>query len=226
MSTFMPVSNTRTDEARQVAEYWDRIAPEFDSIYAGNKNLLARRLDHWLRRDMYQRFDWVMREAEQLRPATVCDIGCGSGRFVGSVAKYGAHVTGVDFAPEMLKLAGQLVERDGVADRCKFVQSDVLDWKTSEVFDLVIAIGFWDYVADPMGRLQVIRKLTGRTFLSAWPRHGTMRMAIRKVRLKVAGCPVYFWRQAEVESYLNRAGFQAESCEVLGQLYCIRARPV
>jgi 2-polyprenyl-3-methyl-5-hydroxy-6-metoxy-1,4-benzoquinol methylase len=226
MLTFMPVRNTTTDEARQVAEYWDRIAPEFDSIYAGNKSPLARRLDHWLRKDMYQRFDWVMREAEKLRPATVCDIGCGSGRFVSSLAKRGAHVTGLDFAPEMLKLAGQLTERDGVADRCKFVLSDVLDWKTSEVFDLVIAIGFWDYVADPAGRLQVIRKLTGRTFLSAWPRAGTMRMAIRKVRLKVAGCPVYFWRRTEVESYLNQAGFQVESCEVLGQLYCIRARPV
>jgi hypothetical protein len=73
MLTFMPVSKAGTDEARQVAEYWDRIAPEFDSIYAGNKGFLARRLDHWLRKDMYQRFDWVMREAEKLRPATVWD---------------------------------------------------------------------------------------------------------------------------------------------------------
>ena len=225
MLTCMPVTKTKTDEARQVAEYWDRIAPEFDSIYAGNKNLLARRLDQWLRKDMYQRFDWVMRQAEELRPATVCDVGCGSGRFVSSLAKRGAQVTGVDFAPEMLNLARQLVEREGVADRCRFVLSDVLDWKTSENFELVIAIGFWDYVADPLARLQVIRKLTGRTFLSAWPRAGTLRMAIRKVRLKVAGCPVYFWRMNEVENYLNQTGFQVESSEVLGQLYCVRARP-
>lgn len=221
----MPMSNSRTEEARQVAEYWDRIAPEFDTIYAGKKNPLARRLDAWLRKDMYQRFDWVMREAEALRPATVCDIGCGSGRFVNTLAKRGAKVTGLDFAPEMLNLARQLVEREGVADQCRFVLSDVLDWKTLESFDLVIAIGFWDYVADPLSRLQVIRNLTGRTFLSAWPRAGTLRMAIRKVRLKVAGCPVYFWRMTEVESYLNQAGFQVESCEVLGQLYCVRARP-
>jgi hypothetical protein len=51
-------------------------------------------------------------------------------------------------------------------------------------------------------------------------------MAIRKVRLKVAGCPVSFWRMNEVENYLNQAGFQIESSEVLGQLYCVRARPV
>lgn len=221
----MPVANPKTDESRQIAEYWDRIAPEFDSIYTGKSNPIVRRLNHWLRRDMYQRFDWVMRQTEELRPATVCDVGCGSGRFVVSLAQRGAQVTGVDFAPEMLSLAKQLVDREGVADRCRFVLSDVLDWKTSETFEFVIAIGFWDYVADPLGRLQVIRQLTRRTFLSAWPRAGTMRMAIRKVRLKVAGCPVYFWRMTEVENYLNQAGFQIESCEVLGQLYCVRARP-
>jgi 2-polyprenyl-3-methyl-5-hydroxy-6-metoxy-1,4-benzoquinol methylase len=225
MLTCMPVTNTKTAEARQVAEYWDRIAREFDSIYTGKKSPLARTLDRWLRKDMYQRFEWVMQTAEELRPATICDIGCGSGRFVNALAKRGAQVTGVDFAPEMLNLARQLVDREGVADRCRFVLSDVLDWETSEVFDLVIAIGFWDYVADPAARLQVIRKLTRRTFLSAWPRAGTTRMAIRKARLKVAGCPVYFWRQAEVESYLEQAGFQVERSKVLGQLYCVQARP-
>lgn len=132
----------------------------------------------------------------------------------------------MDFAPEMLKLASQLVSQEGVADRRQFVLNDVIDWKTSESFDLVIAIGFWDYVANPLPRLQVIRQLTGRTFLSAWPRAGTMRAVIRDARLKVAGCPVYFWRKNEVESYLNQAGFQVVSSEVLGQLFCVEAQPV
>jgi SAM-dependent methyltransferase len=225
MSIFMPASNTQTEESRQVAEYWDAIAPEFDSIYTGKKNAFARGLDRWLRRDMYQRFDWVMRKADEMHPATVCDIGCGSGRFVSSLAKRGARVTGLDFAPEMLKLAQRLTEQDGVAERCRFVLSDALDWKTSDTFDMVIAIGFWDYVADPLPRLKVIRGLTKGTFLSAWPRAGTLRMAMRKARLKVAGCPVYFWHREDVETYLQQAGFRVESCEVLGQLYCIQARP-
>jgi len=211
------------DETRQVAEYWNKIANEFDAIYTGNKNPIARRLDRWLRRDIYQRFEWVMSQAGDARGMKICDIGCGSGRFVTSLAKRGAQVTGVDFAPEMLKLGAQLADKEGVADRCKFVLSDVLDWKTDEQFDLVIAIGFWDYVADPLPRLQVIRRLTKTTFLSAWPRAATLRAAIRKVRLQADGCPVYFWRRAQVEDYLQRAGFRVESCEILGQLYCIRS---
>src|SRR5436190_18392344 len=75
------------DEVRQVSEYWDRIAPEFDTIYSGNKNPVARTLNKWLRRDMYERFDWVMRKAGDVADKTVCDIGCGSGRFVSALAQ-------------------------------------------------------------------------------------------------------------------------------------------
>jgi SAM-dependent methyltransferase len=214
------------DEARQIAEYWDRIAPEFDSIYTGKKNPVSRSLDKWLRRDMYQRFDWVMRKSGDARGRTICDVGCGSGRFVSALAKKGATVTGLDFAPTMLKMAKELVQQEGVNDRCDFVLSDVLDWKTDRKFDEVIAIGFWDYVADPLPRLKVIRSITTGTFLSAWPRSGTMRASIRNVRLKVAGCPVYFWSKDQVEDYLRRAGFEPTSWETLGQLYCVESKAV
>lgn len=221
----MPTTEVKTEEVR-LAEYWSRIAPEFDAIYTGKKNPISRALDRWLRKDIYQRYDWVMRKANEIQPATVCDVGCGSGRFVSSLAKRGAQVTGVDFAPQMLDLARDLTKSDGVSDRCRFVLSDILDWKTTERFDMVIAIGFWDYVADPMPRLNVIRKMTGRSFLSAWPRAGTLRMQIRSVRLKAAGCPVYFFHKDQVDDYLHRAGFRVESTEILGQLYCVQAAPV
>ena len=214
------------DESRQIAQYWDQIAPQFDTIYSGKKSALARGLDHWLRRDMYERFNWVMRKAGDIRNSTVCDVGCGSGRFVSSLAQRGAYVTGLDFAPQMLDLARELVSKDGVADRCKFVLSDVLDWKTEEKFDLVIAIGFWDYVADPLGRLQVIHSITRGRFLSAWPRAGTWRAAVRKRRLKMVGCPVYFWTHDQVEDYLQRAGFKLTTSEIYGQLFCVESTPV
>jgi len=211
------------DETRQIAQYWDRIAPDFDAIYTGRKNPLARTLDRLLRRDMYERFDWVMRKAGDAHNLTVCDIGCGSGRFVNELARRGARVTGLDFAPTMLDLARNLVKETGVADRCNFVQSDVLNWQTNENFDLVIAIGFWDYVSEPLARLEVIRRITRDRFLSAWPRAGTWRAAIRKERLKREGCPVYFWTLSEIEKYLHRAGFKISSAEIYGQLYCIEA---
>lgn len=218
---------TTQDTMPQVKRYWNDVAHQFDAIYTGNKGPLARALDQWLRKDIYQRFDWVMQQSGDVRGKTICDVGCGSGRFVAELAKRGAaHVTGVDVAPEMLKLAQTLTTDRGVADGCNFVLSDVIDWKTADAFDITIAIGFWDYIQDPSARLKVIRSITKGRFLSAWPRSGTMRAPIRKVRLTALGCPVYFFSRDDVYRYLEQAGFRVESCEVIGQLYCAAATAV
>ena len=219
----------KQDNMPQVARFWNDIAAEFDSIYTGeNKSAFSRALDHVFRKDMYQRYEWVMRKSGDVRGLRICDVGCGSGRFVTALAKKGAeHVTGVDVAPEMLKIARRVVAQDNVDDRCDFVLSDVLNWKTDATYDISIAIGFWDYIMEPPERLRLIRKFTRTKFLSAWPRFWTWRMPVRKVRLQyVRGCPVYFFRKAQVYQMIEGAGFKVESCETIGKLFCVEARPV
>ena len=217
----------KKDNMPQVARFWNDVAEEFDTIYTGRKGQFARLLDQWLRKDIYQRFDWVMDRCGDVRGKNICDIGCGSGRFVAEFVRRGAgHVTGVDVAPEMIRLAEDLVAKDGVADRCDFAVADVLNWNPTRKFDVTIAIGFWDYIANPGERLRLIRSFTTGRFLSAWPRFWTWRMPVRKVRLEyILGCPVYFFRKAEVYRMLEDAGFRVESCEVVGKLFCVDARP-
>ena len=218
---------TQQDNMPQVKQFWNDVAHQFDAIYTGNKSPIARALDKWLRRDIYQRFDWVMEQSGDVRGKRICDVGCGSGRFVTALAQRGAdHVTGIDIAPEMLTLARQLATKDGVIGRCTFINTDVNDWHTDEQFDETIAIGFWDYIANPKSRLDVIRSFTKGRFLSAWPRAGTLRAPIRKVRLTALGCPVYFFHKEDVYRMLQDAGFRVDSCEVLGQLYCVSATAV
>ena len=103
----MEPATKQTDETQQIAKYWNDIANDFDAIYTGKKGPIGARAGPWLRRDIYQRYEWVMRESglPDLSGMTICDIGCGSGRFVAALAKRGAQVTGLDFAPEMLKLS-------------------------------------------------------------------------------------------------------------------------
>ncbi len=216
------------DNMPQVARFWNQIATEFDAIYTGsNKNALSRAMDQVFRKDIYQRFDWVMNKCGDVNGRTICDIGCGSGRFVSEFAKKGAaHVTGVDVAPNMLELARNLVIQDGVADKCDFVEADVLNWKATQKYDITIAIGFWDYIQEPPERLRIIRDMTKQTFLSAWPRYWTWRMPVRKVRLQyIRGCPVYFFRKPRVFSLIEEAGFEVQSCETIGKLFCVEARP-
>jgi 2-polyprenyl-3-methyl-5-hydroxy-6-metoxy-1,4-benzoquinol methylase len=220
--------HVKKDNMPEVARFWNEIAEEFDTIYTGRKGSIGRFLDQWLRKDIYQRFDWVMERCGDVRGLEICDIGCGSGRFVTEFAKRGcAHVTGVDVAPEMLRLSKDLVAQDGVADRCDFALADVLNWKTDRTYDITIAIGFWDYIQDPPERLRLIRNLTRNTFLSAWPRYWTWRMPVRKVRLQyIRGCPVYFFRRQQVIKMLREAGFEVIRCDTVGKLFCVEARPV
>lgn len=216
-----------TEEMNKVTQFWNGIAEDFDAIYTGRKGTLGRALDGFFRRDMFLRFDWVMRTAGDVKGQRICDIGCGSGRFVAAFAKNNAaEVVGIDVAPEMLKIARQVVAAAGVDQRCRFHLMDVIDWKSDEKFDTTIAIGFWDYIADPLKRLGIIRGMTRGRFLSAWPRFGTWRMPIRKMRLAFQGCPVYFYRRSAVDDLLQRSGFRAKSWRTIGQLYCVEAVPI
>jgi SAM-dependent methyltransferase len=216
----------KKDTMPQVARFWNEIAVEFDSIYTGKKSPIGRALDQCFRRDMYQRFDWVMDTCGDVRGQQICDVGCGSGRFTTELARRGASLTGIDVAPEMIRLARSLAINDGVAHSCDFVQADVLDWHAPHTFDTSIAIGFWDYIMDPRERLRRIRSFTTGTFLSAWPRMWTWRMPVRRVRLKMRGCPVYFFRRPQIYSLLQETGFEVRSCKTIGKLFCVDARPV
>lgn len=135
-------------------------------------------------------------------------------------------MAGVDVAPNMLTLAKKLVDKDGVGNACSFYHADVLNWTPPQNFDISIAIGFWDYIADPAERLRLIRAFTTHQFLSAWPRYYTWRMPVRRVRLGALGCPVYFFKKPDVFQMIEKAGFRVESCVTLGQLFCVDARPV
>lgn len=217
----------KKDTMPQVARYWNAIAEDFDAIYTGrNKSGFSRFLDRTLRKDIYGRYEWVMERSGDVKGKTICDIGCGSGRFAATFARNGASVTGIDVAPEMIRMAGELAAQEGVSGSCEFHVSDILNWKTDRVFDETIAIGFWDYIADPPERLRLIRSMTREKFLSAWPRFWTWRMPVRQVRLSLAGCPVYFFRKPQVVKMLEEAGFEVQRVDVVGKLFCVEARPV
>lgn len=217
-----------TDTMPLVQRFWNKSAIEFDAIYTGqNKSVFQRTLDHVFRKDIYERFDWIMTHAGPLEGKTVCDAGCGSGRFVAEFARRGvARAVGIDVAPNMLTLARELAAVKGVSSLCEFVCADVADWDSSRNFDITVAVGLWDYIAFPAARLGRIRQVTNERFLSTWPRYWTWRMPIRKLRLGIANCPVYFFTESQVRQLLCDSGFRIHRMEVVGKLFCVDARPV
>jgi len=213
-------------ETNKVLAYWDHAAPGFDAIYTGKKPAWARFLDRSLRRDMYQRFDWVMKHSGNLDGRSVCDLGCGTGRYVIAYAQSGAgRVVGIDGAPNMVRQASALIQQAQLQTKAEAREYRILDSPEDTVFDITLAVGVFDYTHNPLPFLEKIRRITGSHFLSTFPRYWTYRMPIRKVRLGLLGCPVYFYNAKQIRSLHEKAGFACRRIERLGAIYCVLAMP-
>lgn len=82
----------------------------------------------------------ALARVERQRPARICDVGTGSGAIAIALAHHRpqAQVTAVDKSAAALRVARENAERHGVADRVRFVQSDLLRSVPGE-FDVVVS---------------------------------------------------------------------------------------
>lgn len=208
----------------KVREHFHETAAEFDAIYTGEKGPLGRWLDKKLRWDMYERFRRTVAECGE-PGLEVLDVGCGSGRFSVAVARAGARaVLGLDFAENMLDIARHLAEKEGVGERCRFEVGDFMERKFGRQFDVTLAIGLLDYVADCAPFLRKMRRVSRRKVVATFPRKWTWRAPVRKLRLSLRGCPVYFFTKPQVERLMAEAGFKEFTVERIGKIYFVVGR--
>jgi SAM-dependent methyltransferase len=208
------------------ARFWDHESQAFDAIYSHKKTALSNWLDRVFRKDMYDRFRFAMDHSEPIANRSVLDLGCGSGRYAIACAAAGAsRVLGIDIAPRMLELAQSLAAEQGVADRCSFQHTDVLSLDAESKFDVILAIGLFDYIRDPLPALRKIRNLTAGRAIISFPRLWTWRAVPRKLRLALRGCDVYFYSRAAILKHLNQAGFAVSEVQRVGKLDCVVATP-
>jgi len=210
----------------RVKGYFHKTAEEFDSIYTGDKNRLAWFLDRLLRRDMFDRFNLALSECGDVRGKRVLDVGCGSGRYSVALAERGAgKVVGIDFAENMIDLSERLAAEQGVGDVCEFICDDFLSYDFELDFHISLAIGFFDYTEKPLPFLKKMRDITLEKVIATFPRKWTYRMPIRKARLTLKGCPVYFYAESDIADLLGKAGFKSFHMRKVGKIYLVVARP-
>jgi ubiquinone/menaquinone biosynthesis C-methylase UbiE len=211
----------RAKDAPKVRGYFETTASRFASIYDA-----PRLVDRIFRRDMYERFRRTLAECDPLGGRSVLDIGCGSGQYTTALAEKGAgEVVGLDFATRMLQIATANARRAGVTERCRFVAGDFLTYPFERRFDYVIAIGFFDYVGEPLPYLRRAREVTKEKFVATFPRRLTWRAAVRKVRLMLEGCPVFFYTRRRVAALMEHADFDVAKIERCGKIYFVTGTP-
>ena len=201
-------NNSAKHQDRGVQAYFERAAEDFDLLYAPHRqSAVMRWVNRHFRRDITERFLKTLEFAERISPRSVLDAGCGSGRYLPALASAGVtRLVGIDVSDAMIELARR--ETDGIAGAdIDLIRSEFQQWKTSESFDLIVAMGLYDYAADPARMLKRMRELTKDAVIASFPSRHWLRTPVRRIRYFLKRCPVHFYDRAAIESLGREASF-------------------
>lgn len=209
---------------QKVRDHFHDDAFRFDAIYEDKKGAFARWVDNVWRGVVRRRFNLTMQKLEPLKGMKVLDVGCGSGRYCLAFAERGASwVLGIDFAPAMIKLAQQHAERLGVADRCDFRSGKFPDDVPEQDFDYCTAMGFFDYIEDPLPLLVRMREITQKKMVMSFPKAVEWRVPVRRLRFWMSGCPLFLYTEQQVRDLLLRTGINNYELIVMDRDYIVIA---
>ena len=205
--------------------YWNKEADAFESIYTHRKSKLANTLDQILRKDMYERYVFTIERCEPIAGRAFLDVGCGNGLYSLELGKRGAaRVVGLDISEVMIERCRRASRQEGLEDRVSFEHTDLIEFQPPADFDVSFAIGLFDYVSDPLPVLKKMRELTRDKSIIAFPRFWTWRAPVRKLRLTLKGCDVYFYTLDRVDRLMKEAGFAGYDVVKVGKLHCVVGR--
>ena len=214
------------NEIQAQRAFWNSEADAFQRIYTHRKSKLSNTLDQIFRKDMYERFQFTIANCEPIKGRTFLDVGCGNALYSLELARKGAaKVVGIDIAEVMIGLCRQASDAENLSDRCTFIQTDLLEYNPDTKFDVSFGIGLFDYISNPLPVLKRMREVSTDKVIMAFPRLYTWRAPVRKVRLTLKGCDVYFYSAARIGKLMKDAGFSRHELTKVGKLYCVVAYP-
>jgi SAM-dependent methyltransferase len=204
----MAVENT-------VRDYFNQQAERFDAIYATQKPFLQRLVDSF-RSVVVERLHLMCNLAPQRGPWTALDVGTGSGRYPIAFARLGAtRVVGVDVAKAMTDLAAEEATKAGVAGQCEWITAPFLEFESAEKFDAVVAMGYFDYLDEPLPHLKKMLVSSRHRIFMSFPKRWEIRVPVRKLRFAWERGFVRFYSRGEVERLIAAAGVPPERCSLV-----------
>ncbi len=164
------------------------------------------------------RLDWINRLAA-LRGKRVLDVGCGGGILSDSMARAGAHVTGIDMSTKALKVA-QLHALEAGTEGVTYreISAEQLAQECPGSFDAVTCMEMLEHVPDPASVVRACHALVkpgGWVFFSTINRNPKSFLfaivgAEYVLQLLPKGTHEYakFIKPSELASYCRQAGLQ------------------
>ena len=216
------------NESIKVKEYFTRAAKEFDDIYDNRGGPIKKLANRVFRKGMRQRFELTLRFCSAGYKSAL-DIGCGAGRFTIPLAERGMKVVGIDYSPEMIRLADEHVRSMAKAIQrhlevqhlcCDFM----LEFNPEEKFDVTLAIGVLDYLKAPLPFMEKMRDVTSGIMITAFPAKYTPQMPLRKMWLAMKNCPVYFYTKSQIMALYTSLGIDEYEIIPILAGYLVKAK--
>jgi 2-polyprenyl-3-methyl-5-hydroxy-6-metoxy-1,4-benzoquinol methylase len=193
----------------KAVDYFHRKIHSFDDIYRDDKPGLMSILNRTLRASVRIRFDLAFEMFGDLTGKSVLDIGCGSGRYVFEAVRRGAsRILGIDAAAGAIDMAAMTASELGVGDRVEFSQTNFLDFAATQKFDIVLAVGYFDYIFDPVTHLKRMIELSDGIVYASFPKRWSVLSGIRKIRLTLNRCPVRFYTKKNIRDILSKCSVE------------------
>ena len=143
---------------QEVIEFFDRMAPRWDADLIRNDDVIANILDG----------------AGVVPGVKVLDVACGTGVLIPDyLDRQAASVTGVDIAPEMIRIASEKFPQEHVSFLC----GDVEELALEDRYDVIMVYNAFPHFPEPERLVRVLSGLLapgGRLTIA----HGMSRAAI------------------------------------------------
>jgi 2-polyprenyl-3-methyl-5-hydroxy-6-metoxy-1,4-benzoquinol methylase len=194
-----------TAAPQRVRKRFREKARAFDDLYEDE-----RPLTRLLRPGLFRRRRLAADTVRGRTMARVLDVGCGSGRIGEFVLDAGAaRYVGVDFSEPMIEMARARLARFGAT--AELILGDFLEARPGGQFDVVLALGLFDYLPEPHRFTRRMFELCAERgcMVASFPTWSLLKGPARKIRYEWIGdCPIFNYSRRELELMLGASGFE------------------
>lgn len=192
--------------SERVGHFFNQRAEQFHRIYQQTP-LFEKTANKVLRRAIYMRTQALVDEVTRLGHPTVLDVGSGTGVNAFAAIRAGAsHVLGVDLAPNMVEMAKAGAASEGMTDKAEFQLGDFVTWDVTGAYDVVAALGVFDYVASAESFYRKMLRAARQSVVASFPSLH-VRGLIRKVRYEMRDCPLFLYEEQQLRAWTEAEGF-------------------